>query len=123
MSSINTNIAAMTALQSLNHTSADVLKTQNRISTGLRVNSSADNAAYWSISTTMRSDRQAITTVLDAIGLGTATVDTATKGLEASIKLTSELKTKIVAARTPRRPREGANGNHTDSGGAARYHR
>lgn len=47
MSSINTNVAAMTALKSLQHTSADVLKTQSKISTGLRVNSSADNAAYW----------------------------------------------------------------------------
>lgn len=101
MSSINTNIAAMTALQSLQSTSGELLKTQNKIATGLRVATASDNAAYWSIATTMRSDRQAITTVLDAIGLGTATIDTASKGLETSIKLTSEIKTKIVAARSP----------------------
>ncbi len=52
MSSINTNISAMTALQSLQQTSKDLLTTQNRISTGLKVASASDNAAYWSIATT-----------------------------------------------------------------------
>ena len=37
MSSINTNLSAMTALQSLQQTSKDLLTTQNRISTGLKV--------------------------------------------------------------------------------------
>ncbi|MES1180064.1 MAG: flagellin, partial [Hyphomicrobium sp.] len=52
MSSINTNISAMTALQSLQQTSKDLQTTQNRISTGLKVSSASDNAAYWSIATT-----------------------------------------------------------------------
>ena len=43
----------MTALQSLQQTSKDLLTTQNRISTGLKVASASDNAAYWSIATTM----------------------------------------------------------------------
>jgi flagellin len=101
MSSINTNIAAMTALQALNSTNADVLKTQNRISTGLRVASASDNAAYWSIATTMRSDRQSLSTVSDALGLGAATVDIASKGLETSVSIASEIKSKLVAARSP----------------------
>ena len=54
MSSINTNIAAMTALQSLNQTNKETLTVQNRIATGLRVADASDNAAYWSIATTMR---------------------------------------------------------------------
>ncbi len=80
MSSLNTNIAAMTALQALRSTNADMLQTQNRISTGLRVATASDNAAYWSIATTMRSDRQALSTVSDALGLGSATVDIASRG-------------------------------------------
>ena len=75
MNSINTNIAAMTALQSLQQTSKDMLTTQSRISTGLRVASASDNAAYWSIATTMRSDNDALSTVQDALGLGKGTVE------------------------------------------------
>ena len=40
----------------------------------------ADNAAYWSIATTMRSDNKALSTVQDALGLGAATVDVAYTG-------------------------------------------
>ena len=101
MSSINTNIAAMTALQSLNHTNKEMLTTQNRISTGFRVNDASDNAAYWSIATTMRSDRSSISTVSDALGLGAATVDVAMQGMEASIKTATAIKYKLLAARTP----------------------
>ena len=41
----------------------------------------ADNAAYWSIATTMRSDNAAMSTVQDALGLGTAMVDVAYTGV------------------------------------------
>jgi flagellin len=91
----------MTALQALNHTNADMLRTQNRVATGLRVSTAADNAAYWSIATTMRSDRSALSTVADALGLGAATIDTAVSGLDNSISLASQIKTKLVAARAP----------------------
>jgi flagellin len=101
MSSLNTNIAAMTALQALRSTNADMLQTQNRISTGLRVSNASDNAAYWSIATTMRSDRQALSTVSDALGLGSATVDIASKGVESAISVASKIKDKLVAARQP----------------------
>mgnify|MGYP001264870849 CR=1 FL=1 len=101
MSSLNTNIAAMTALQALRSTNADMLQTQNRIATGMRVGSASDNAAYWSIATTMRSDRQALSTVSDALGLGSATVDIASKGIESAISVASKIKDKLVAARQP----------------------
>jgi flagellin len=101
MSSINTNIAAMTALQALTQTNKELVTTQNRISTGLRVANASDNAAYWSIATTMRSDRQALSTVSDALGLGAATVDIASKGMEGAIDIVSDIKSKLLAARTP----------------------
>ena len=101
MSSINTNYAAMSALQNLQMTSKDMLTTQNRISTGLKVSSASDNAAYWSIATTMKSDNSALSTVQDALGLGKATVDVASKAMESSIDLVSQIKTKLVAAREP----------------------
>jgi flagellin len=101
MSSINTNIAAMTALKALNQTNKETLNVQNRVATGLRVADASDNAAYWSIATTMRSDRQALSTVSDALGLGAATVDVAVQGIEGAIKITSDIKAKLTAARTP----------------------
>lgn len=101
MASLLTNIAAMTALQALNQTNKELVVTQNRISTGLRVAGPSDNAAYWSIATTMRSDRQALSTVSDALGLGAATVDIASKGVESAISVASKIKDKLVAARQP----------------------
>ena len=101
MASLLTNIAAMTALQALNQTNKETLTVQNRVATGLRVADASDNAAYWSIATTMRSDRQALSTVTDALGLGAATVDVANQGMEGAIKIASDIKAKLVAARQP----------------------
>ncbi len=101
MDSINTNVSAMTALQTLNQTNKNLETTQSRISTGYRVASAKDNAAYWSIATTMKSDNKALGTVTDALGLGAATVDVAYTALESSMDVVSEIKAKLVAAREP----------------------
>jgi len=101
MSSINTNVSAMVALQSLNKTNSALETAQKRISTGYRVNSAEDNAAYWSIATTMRSDNSALSTVKDALGLGAATIDVAYTATNSAIDVTKEIKNKLVAARQP----------------------
>lgn len=101
MGSINTNIAAMTALQSLQQTSKDMLTTQSRISTGLKVASASDNAAYWSIATSMKSDNASLSTVQDALGLGKGTVDVAYTAMNTSIDLVSQMKQKLTAALGP----------------------
>jgi flagellin len=91
----------MTALQSLNQTNKSLETTQGRIATGYKVASAADTAAYWSIATTMRSDNKALSTVLDALGLGAAKVDVAYTGVNAAIDVVDEIKAKLVAAREP----------------------
>jgi flagellin len=101
MASILTNVSAMTALESLNKTNAALLKTQQRVSTGLRVGSAEDNAAYWSIATTMRSDNSALSTVKDALGLGAATIDVAYTATNSAIDVVKEIKNRLVAARQP----------------------
>lgn len=101
MTSLLTNIAAQTALQTLTATNRSMLNTENSISTGMRVATASDNAAYWSIATTMRSDNDALSTVEDALGLGSATVDVAYTGIENSIRVASEIKKKLTAAREP----------------------
>ncbi len=101
MSSIMTNTAAMTALHTLQQTNKNTEMVQNRISTGLRVATATDNAAYWSIATTMRTDNNALSTVRDALGLGAATIDVAYTALESTIDVVDEIKSKLVAARQP----------------------
>jgi flagellin len=101
MSSINTNPSAMTALQSLMQTGKDLTEVQKRISTGFRVSEASDNAAYWSIATTMRSDNAALSTVQDALGLGAATVDVAYTAVNSAIDVVNQIKAKLVAAREP----------------------
>jgi len=98
MTSILTNVAAMAALQTLRGISNNLQDTQNRVSSGYRVEKAADNAAYWSIATTMRSDNKALSAVSDALGLGAAKVDTAYTAMDNAIDVVSEIKSKIVAA-------------------------
>ncbi|MES5044801.1 flagellin [Rhizobium nepotum] len=98
MASILTNTSAMAALSTLRSISSDMSTTQDRISTGMRVGSASDNAAYWSIATTMRSDNQAIGAAQDALGLGAAKVDTAYAGMDAAISVVKEIKSKLVTA-------------------------
>ncbi|MGV2127415.1 flagellin [Agrobacterium vitis] len=101
MTSIMTNTAAISALSTLRSISSDMETTQSRISSGYKVESASDNAAYWSIATTMRSDNKALGAVEDAIGLGAAKTDTAYTGMESAISVVSDIKAKLVAAREP----------------------
>jgi flagellin len=98
MASLNTNVSAMTALQTLSATNKNLATTQSRISTGFRVGEAADNAAYWSIATTMRSDNKTLSTVQDALGLGAGKIDVAYTGMNAAIEVVDEIKAKLVAA-------------------------
>jgi flagellin len=101
MTSIMTNSSAMAALNTLRSINADMEKTQNHVSSGYRVAGADDNAAYWSIATTMRSDNKALSTVQDALGFAAAKTDTAYTGLNSAIDVVTEIKAKLVAAREP----------------------
>jgi len=96
-----TNTAAIAALDTLRSISSQLDMTQSRVSSGYRVENASDNAAYWSIATTMRSDSKAMSAVEDALALGAATVDTAYTGMETAIDVVDEFKAKLVAAREP----------------------
>ncbi|TIP22715.1 MAG: flagellin, partial [Mesorhizobium sp.] len=99
MSSIMTNSAALTALQSLNNTNKQLETTQSRISTGYRVATASDNAAYWSIATSMKSDNKALSAVQDSLGLGAGKVDTAYTAINDVKDQVDLIKTKLVTAR------------------------
>lgn len=72
----------MAALATLRSISGNLDRTQQQISSGMRVATAADNAAYWSIATTMRSDRAAMSAASDSIGLGKAVLDVAFTGMD-----------------------------------------
>lgn len=101
MSSINFNLGAVTAVRTLAASQAQLEMSQRRVSTGERVHTAQDNAAYWSIATTMRSDQSALAAVKDALGLGSATAQVAYTGTTSAIKVMDQLKAKLVAAREP----------------------
>ena len=98
MTSLMTNVAAMTALRTLQQTNQSLDQTQNRISTGYRVAEAKDNAAYWSIATGMRSDNMAMSAVKDSLGIGAATIDTAYTAMSSARDVLDEIKAKLTTA-------------------------
>jgi flagellin len=99
MSSILTNNAATNALSTLRSISRDMASTTDRVSTGLKIGSSKDGAAYFSIATTMRSDIKSLSTVDSLLGIGQAKVETARVGTDEAIKTTQKIKDLLVSAK------------------------
>ncbi|MBY7649299.1 MAG: flagellin [Candidatus Liberibacter europaeus] len=98
MITILTNISAMSAGQKLRDVNYNLDVVQDRVASGLRVADAADNAAYWSIAKIMKSDNAALSAVSDAIGLGASKVDIAKAGMDKTIEVISNIKSKLVAA-------------------------
>jgi flagellin len=101
VTSVLTNRAAMAASATLRSIALLSNSTQLQASSGLRIGSASDNAAYWSISTTMKSDAKALGAVGDALGLARAKIDVAYQGLSSVIDVLSEFRAKLVAAQEP----------------------
>jgi flagellin len=101
MSSINTNLSAMTALQALKSTQNAMNKNQNQISTGLRVGEASHNASYWSIATQMKSDNGAVGAVKDAIKQSKAMINTFTSAIDKTLTYLNKMKEGLVTARQP----------------------
>jgi len=68
MNSINTNMGAMVALQSLNRTNDELASVQKRISTGLRVADAKDDGAAFAVAERIRGDMAATTSANQQLG-------------------------------------------------------
>ncbi|WMS41788.1 flagellin [Acuticoccus sp. MNP-M23] len=101
MTSLLTNVSAMVALQTLNQITADLIETNDRVSTGLRIREAQDSAAYWAIATTTNSDNDALGAVRDAIALGRSVFDVAYAGLDTVRSSVDKVKQLLVSARQP----------------------
>lgn len=100
MASIMTNASAMTALQTLRTVTGNLETTQDRISTGLKVNNARDNAAYWSIATTMKADVAGFESVQDSLNLGSGTTNTAAVASTNIVDNLKTLKQRIITGQT-----------------------
>ena len=98
MSSILTNMSAMSAVANLAATQKSLATTENQISTGLKVSSAKDNAAYWSIATSMRTTTGQLSAVSDALNLGSSVVGTATAALSGTISIMQKMSQDLVSA-------------------------
>ncbi|WP_142848935.1 flagellin [Telmatospirillum sp. J64-1] len=96
MSSVLTNVGAMTALRTLQNTNANLVKTQDRVSTGMKVASAKDNAASWSIAATMSSDANAFKVMADGAGVAMASVGAALKAAEEIVETLKTIKGKVA---------------------------
>lgn len=98
MSSILTNIGAMTALQTLKMVNSNLEKTQSEISTGKSIATAKDDAAIFAISKVMESDVAGFEAVSGSLALGQSTVAVAANGAEKIGELLNEIKSKVVKA-------------------------
>ncbi|GAB4184932.1 MAG: flagellin [Thalassobaculales bacterium] len=67
VNSINTNVSALIALQNLNRTNRQLDVTQQRVSTGLKVNGAVDDASSFAIAQGIRADLKAYSAVSQGI--------------------------------------------------------
>lgn len=98
MLSVNTNAAAMVALQNLSKTNMDLAETQTRINTGLRVAGAKDDGGVFAIAQRMRSQVAGFGVVKQSLDLSTSTADVAIAAGEAISDLLVEMKEKALAA-------------------------
>jgi flagellin len=98
MTSILTNTSSMTALGLLRSVSGQLNDVSEKMSSGLRVKTASDNAAYWSISTSMRSDVKAMNVVSDSVGLAQGVVDTAYTAMQTVLDSFVEIRNLVITA-------------------------
>ncbi|WP_341212210.1 flagellin [uncultured Limimaricola sp.] len=98
MSSILTNNSAMSALSTLRNINTSLNSTQDRISSGLKVSSGKDNAAYFAISETMKGDSGMTKAVNESLTLTKNSVATARLGAEQFSDLAMEFRDKVAFA-------------------------
>jgi len=81
LNSVNTNVGAMVALQSLNKTADALSATQKRISTGYRVSDSKDDGAAFAVAERVRGEIAATASANEQLGGVKGLLDVTNAGL------------------------------------------
>src|SRR5689334_2454122 len=81
LNSVNTNVGAMIALESLNKTNESLATTQKRVSTGFRVADATDDGAAYAVAQSVRSTVSALTSANQQLGTVKGLLSTTQSGL------------------------------------------
>jgi len=96
--SVNTNIGAMAALQSLNSTTKGLAQVQSRINTGLNVSSTKDDSAKYTVAQKLRGDMGELSAVGSSLNRAKSTTDVAVAGAEQVSDLLNQMQSKAKEA-------------------------
>ncbi|MGZ9098260.1 MAG: flagellin [Brevundimonas sp.] len=99
--SVHSNTSALIALQNLNQINDRMAGTQNRISTGLKVQGAKDNSAVWAIAQNQRADLGALEAVKTSLDRATSLADVSLAAGESISDLIIQMRQKAVAASDP----------------------
>lgn len=91
---VNTNVGAMAALQSLSSTNKSLAQTQSRINSGYNVASTKDDSAAFAIAQTLRSDMSGMKAVSNSLNRAKSVTDVAVAGAEQISDILIEMKKK-----------------------------
>lgn len=101
MASIITNTSAMTALKVLRQTETALGTTQERISTGLKVNSAKDDASTWAIAQGIKSDVSTFKTIGEGLTMASNALGTAMSAATSIKKEIDSIQQNIAKAQIP----------------------
>ncbi|MET3722440.1 flagellin [Sphingomonas trueperi] len=96
--SVNTNVGAMAALQSLTATQKDLATTQSRINTGLSVSSTKDDSASYTIAGGLRGDLGGLKAVSSSLSRAKSVTDVAVAGAEQINDIVNQMQAKAKQA-------------------------
>jgi flagellin len=97
MTSILTNAGAMVALNSLQNTQNMLNDTQNQISTGLAVSTAKDNAAVWTVATTMKANVASLNQTATDLGNASSILGTAVTAANTIESLVSQIRAQVTS--------------------------
>lgn len=95
---INTNIAAMNALTNANLNNRALDSSLSKLSSGLRINTAADDASGMSIADSLRSQASALGQAISNANDGVSMAQIADKAMDEQIKILDTIKTKATQA-------------------------
>ncbi len=86
------------ALQTLLFSDDTLSKTQERVTSGLKIASAANNSGYWSTATNLKSDSSVLSSVGDALDLGASKADTAYEAVTSLISVVDQIMSQLTTA-------------------------
>lgn len=99
MSNIIMTGYTQSALQTLLFANDSLEKTQDRTTSGYKINSAADDASYWSVAKSMTSDGSVLSSISDALSLGASKVDTTYGAVDSALSTVNEILNQLTTAK------------------------